>query len=180
MPRRKQFVFQLAETESRECLRCSVVTAAALTLPSVSRSQVWNEKKVWEGFIKCCQRTKPSSYQVLLQLPAEPLKDVFETAPELRPQLRSYVNNFTAAQRDHIPADVLELITGHAARTLEDEPVRGAGGEGGRGQRDHIPADVLELITGHAARTLEDEPVRGAGEREGGGRGTTSRPTCWS
>ncbi|TRY59890.1 hypothetical protein DNTS_008121 [Danionella cerebrum] len=30
---------------------------------------VWKYPKVWEGFVKCCQRTKPQSYNVLLQLP---------------------------------------------------------------------------------------------------------------
>ncbi|CAG2183601.1 unnamed protein product, partial [Oppiella nova] len=39
--------------------------------------QVWKQKRVWEGFIKCCQRTKPQSFQVLLQLPAPQLKAVF-------------------------------------------------------------------------------------------------------
>lgn len=26
--------------------------------------QVWKQKKVWEGFVRCCQRTKPQSFQV--------------------------------------------------------------------------------------------------------------------
>ena len=86
---------------------------------------------MWEGFIKCCQRTKPSSYQVLLQLPVDPLREVFETAPELRAQLRDYVNGFSSSQREHLPADVLELITG---RKPGEEPVR-AGGDSVRGGR---------------------------------------------
>ena len=94
---------------------------------------MWTEKKVWEGFIKCCQRTKPTSCQVLLQLPAEPLKEVFEAAPEMMLEMRDYVKGFTTSQRDHIPADVLELITDRTARTLEDEPVSARGGGGSRG-----------------------------------------------
>uniref|UniRef100_A0A4W4EB46 Symplekin n=1 Tax=Electrophorus electricus TaxID=8005 RepID=A0A4W4EB46_ELEEL len=35
--------------------------------------QVWKYPKVWEGFVKCCQRTKPQSYSVLLQLPPSQL-----------------------------------------------------------------------------------------------------------
>uniref|UniRef100_A0A2K5K1P4 Symplekin n=1 Tax=Colobus angolensis palliatus TaxID=336983 RepID=A0A2K5K1P4_COLAP len=35
--------------------------------------QVWKYPKVWEGFIKCCQRTKPQSFQVILQLPPQQL-----------------------------------------------------------------------------------------------------------
>ncbi|XP_043206880.1 symplekin-like [Amphibalanus amphitrite] len=90
-------------------------------LTRLASRQVWTEKKVWEGFIKCCQRTKPSSYQVLLQLPVDPLREVFDTAPELRAQLRDYVNGFTASQREHLPADVFELITG---RKPGEEPQR--------------------------------------------------------
>src|SRR5690625_4341103 len=41
--------------------------------------QVWNQKKVWEGFIKCCQRTLPQSFPVLLQLPPAQLDSVFAT-----------------------------------------------------------------------------------------------------
>ncbi|KAF0290936.1 Symplekin [Amphibalanus amphitrite] len=90
-------------------------------LTRLASRQVWTEKKVWEGFIKCCQRTKPSSYQVLLQLPVDPLREVFDTAPELRAQLRDYVNGFTASQREHLSADVFELITG---RKPGEEPQR--------------------------------------------------------
>ena len=30
--------------------------------------QVWRQKMLWEGFIKCCERTKPQSFRVLLQV----------------------------------------------------------------------------------------------------------------
>uniref|UniRef100_A0A8C2DXZ4 Symplekin n=1 Tax=Cyprinus carpio TaxID=7962 RepID=A0A8C2DXZ4_CYPCA len=38
-------------------------------LARLIHKQVWKYPKVWEGFVKCCQRTKPQSYNVLLQLP---------------------------------------------------------------------------------------------------------------
>jgi hypothetical protein len=53
---------------------------------------VWKQKKVWEGFIRCCQRTKPQSFAVMLQLPAPQLKSVFDTCPELREPLLDHVN----------------------------------------------------------------------------------------
>ena len=43
--------------------------------------QVWKYPKVWEGFIKCCQRTKPQSFQVILQLPPQQLGAVFDKCP---------------------------------------------------------------------------------------------------
>ncbi|PSN37455.1 hypothetical protein C0J52_11700 [Blattella germanica] len=60
--------------------------------------QVWKQKKVWEGFIKCCQRTKPQSFQVLLQLPPTQLSDVLASSPDLHQPLLSHVMAFTENQ----------------------------------------------------------------------------------
>lgn len=72
--------------------------------------QVWKQKKVWEGFIKCCQRTKPQSLQVLLQLPAEQLHNVFQVSPDLQQPLVQHVSAFTDHQRAHIPESILEVL----------------------------------------------------------------------
>ncbi|KAL1491323.1 hypothetical protein ABEB36_011936 [Hypothenemus hampei] len=74
--------------------------------------QVWKQKVVWEGFIKCCQRTKPQSFAVLMQLPGPQLVEVLNTCPELKTPLQDHLNNFTEAQRMHVPADVQEIILG--------------------------------------------------------------------
>ncbi|XP_066065126.1 symplekin-like [Chamaea fasciata] len=60
--------------------------------------QVWKYPKVWEGFIKCCQRTKPQSFQVVLQLPPPQLAAVFDKCPELREPLLSHVRALTPHQ----------------------------------------------------------------------------------
>lgn len=60
--------------------------------------QVWKYPKVWEGFIKCCQRTKPQSFQVILQLPPQQLSAVFDKCPELREPLLAHVRSFTPHQ----------------------------------------------------------------------------------
>lgn len=73
--------------------------------------QVWKQKKVWEGFIKCCQRTKPQSFQVLLQLPAAQLHNVFETCPDLKEPLCQHIDSFTDHQKAHIPQEVLDLLS---------------------------------------------------------------------
>jgi symplekin len=92
--------------------------------------QVWKNRKVWEGFVKCCQRTKPQSFQVLLQLPAIQLRDVFTLCPELREPLHSHVQSFTPHQRAHIPKVLLSVLekdvtdeqqTVENARRLEEE-----------------------------------------------------------
>uniref|UniRef100_H2YTL8 Symplekin n=1 Tax=Ciona savignyi TaxID=51511 RepID=H2YTL8_CIOSA len=60
--------------------------------------RVWEQTKVWEGFIRCCQRMKPQSFQVLLQLPPAWLSNVFETFPDMREPLLQYVNKLTPQQ----------------------------------------------------------------------------------
>ncbi|RWS26462.1 symplekin-like protein, partial [Leptotrombidium deliense] len=72
--------------------------------------QVWKQKKVWEGFIKCCQKTKPQSFQVLLQLPAPQLHAVFAASPDFKPAMQQHVQSFTETQRSHIPQTILDVI----------------------------------------------------------------------
>lgn len=60
--------------------------------------QVWKYPKVWEGFVKCCQRTKPQSYSVLLQLPSAQLTSIFERCPEMREPLLQHVHSLTPHQ----------------------------------------------------------------------------------
>lgn len=72
--------------------------------------EVWKQPKIWEGFIKCCQRTKPQSFQVLLQLPPTQLEEVLKTYPDLRDPLLQHVDNFTDHQRAHIPKTILSVL----------------------------------------------------------------------
>uniref|UniRef100_UPI00358F3C6F symplekin n=1 Tax=Myxine glutinosa TaxID=7769 RepID=UPI00358F3C6F len=83
--------------------------------------QVWKYPKVWEGFIKCCQRTKPQSYQVLLQLPPAQLVGVFEKCPELRFPLLHHVVALTPQQQNHIPKSILVVLEAGKLPTEEVE-----------------------------------------------------------
>ncbi|XP_070694454.1 symplekin [Pempheris klunzingeri] len=83
--------------------------------------QVWKYPKVWEGFVKCCQRTKPQSYSVLLQLPPAQLTSVFERCPEMRDPLLLHVHSFTPHQQAHIPASIMLVL--EANKKLEPKPV---------------------------------------------------------
>ena len=53
---------------------------------------------MWEGFIRCCQKMKPQSFTVLLQLRAPQLKSVFESCPDLKEPLLAHVNSFAPNQ----------------------------------------------------------------------------------
>lgn len=83
--------------------------------------QVWKYPKVWEGFVKCCQRTKPQSFSVLLQLPPAQLTSVFERCPEMRDPLLQHVHSFTPHQQAHIPASVMAVL--EANKKPEPEPM---------------------------------------------------------
>ncbi|KAA3677209.1 symplekin [Paragonimus westermani] len=74
------------------------------------RKQVWKSEKLWDGFIRCCIKTRPQSYQVLLQLPPERLEAVFQREPAMRAQVRRYVENFSSAQRIHISKSIIEVL----------------------------------------------------------------------
>ncbi|CAL8106018.1 unnamed protein product [Calicophoron daubneyi] len=74
------------------------------------RKQVWKSDKLWDGFIRCCIKTRPQSYQVLLQLPPERLEAVFQRESTMRAQVRRYVENFSSAQRTHISKSIIEIL----------------------------------------------------------------------
>lgn len=67
-------------------------------LQRLIQKKVWHQKTQWEGFVKCCQKTKPNSFQVLLQLPPEQLEDVLGQYPEMRKSLLDHVLSFTEVQ----------------------------------------------------------------------------------
>ncbi|CAL8266246.1 unnamed protein product [Lota lota] len=94
--------------------------------------QVWKHPKVWEGFVKCCQRTKPQSFSVLLQLPATQLTSVFDRCPELRDPLLQHVHSFTPHQQAHIAPSVMGVL--EAGEDPEVMPVETPGE-----RRTHLP-----------------------------------------
>uniref|UniRef100_A0A670ZN37 Symplekin n=1 Tax=Pseudonaja textilis TaxID=8673 RepID=A0A670ZN37_PSETE len=86
--------------------------------------QVWKYPKVWEGFIKCCQRTKPQSFQVILQLPPQQLSAVFEKCPELREPLLAHVRSFTPHQQAHIPNSIMAILEATIKQETESKELQ--------------------------------------------------------
>ncbi|XP_064403581.1 symplekin-like isoform X2 [Halichondria panicea] len=87
-------------------------------LAKLISKQVWKQPKVWQGFVKCCEVTKPLSFQVMLQLPQHQLENVLEMSPGLRDPMVSYVQNLTPHQRAVIPKTLLVIV--EQACTEED------------------------------------------------------------
>ncbi|XP_061548486.1 symplekin isoform X2 [Phycodurus eques] len=117
--------------------------------------QVWKYPKVWEGFVKCCQRTKPQSYSVLLQLPHAQLSSIFERCPEMREPLLHHVRSFTPHQQAHIPASIMAVL--EASKKAEAKPVEPVKKEVPHIERVPVPASPV---------TAEEEPQAPAREQE--------------
>lgn len=69
--------------------------------------QVWKQKVVWDGFLKCCQRLRPASFPVMLQLPPQQLQEALNTCPELRKPLIEYANE--AKETQGLPVSKLTM-----------------------------------------------------------------------
>ena len=61
-------------------------------------SRLGKQARIWEGFIKCCQKTRPHSFPLLLQLPLAQLKHIFQTVPEFREGLLRHLRSMPTAQ----------------------------------------------------------------------------------
>lgn len=128
--------------------------------------QVWKYPKVWEGFIKCCQRTKPQSFAVLLQLPPPQLSSVFDKCPELRDPLLVHVRSFTPHQQAHVPRSILTVLEANLKADPEppepkenDEPEPRGGGGAPRATLPDVMAARLEQEK-ELKRQLEEEHQR--------------------
>ena len=72
--------------------------------------QVWKQKVIWEGFLKCCQRLQPQSMAVLMKLPIKTLQDALEMCPELRNPLSDYARDLSENQTGHVSQQHMELL----------------------------------------------------------------------
>ncbi|XP_076011939.1 symplekin [Genypterus blacodes] len=120
--------------------------------------QVWKYPKVWEGFVKCCQRTKPQSYSVLLQLPHAQLASVFERCPEMREPLLQHVLSFTPHQQAHIPASIMTVL--EANRKLEPKPEEAPMEKEMEMVPASAPADEAEVEAPAVEQTEPEPPVQ--------------------
>lgn len=76
--------------------------------------QVWKQKVVWEGFLKCCQRLKPASFPVLLSLPPAQLKDALNQCPELRQPLLEHANEVIEKQNVPVSKIIMDVLLGNS------------------------------------------------------------------
>lgn len=86
-------------------------------LMTLIEKRVWEYPKIWEGFIKCCERASPQSMAVLLQLPLPQLQLTLAASADLTKALTAHLTAFTPHQRAHIPAELLAMV----GLTVEEE-----------------------------------------------------------
>ncbi|CAF3578437.1 unnamed protein product [Rotaria sordida] len=72
--------------------------------------QAWKQTRIWDGFIKCCEQTRPHSFPILLRLPPSQLKHILQIKSELRDGLVRYLRSMSTAQRSSIPSSILIVI----------------------------------------------------------------------
>ncbi|KAF7997379.1 hypothetical protein HCN44_005656 [Aphidius gifuensis] len=83
--------------------------------------QVWKQPKVWEGFVKCCERTQPQSFSVILQLPPQQLSEALKMSPELKIPLISHVDGLADNQKAHISASIMDVLQGIQSIDMHDD-----------------------------------------------------------
>ncbi|KAI3677522.1 hypothetical protein L6452_36786 [Arctium lappa] len=70
--------------------------------------QIWKNQKLWVGFLKCAQLTKPQSFSVLLQLPPAQLEIALNKQPVLKGPLVVYASQ--PDLRSSLPRSILVVL----------------------------------------------------------------------
>jgi symplekin len=53
--------------------------------------KIWTNPRLWEGFMYCAKIIAPASFNALLQLPKDQLRELVDKQPTLKTGLREYV-----------------------------------------------------------------------------------------
>ncbi|KXN86580.1 Symplekin [Leucoagaricus sp. SymC.cos] len=70
----------------------SLVGFVSTTLLSrLITKKIWTNPPLWDGFIRCAKVTAPASFNALLQLPKDQLRELVDKQPSLKTSLRDYV-----------------------------------------------------------------------------------------
>jgi symplekin len=82
--------------------------------------QVWRNKLIWDGFVKCCQRLQPASMGVLIQLPTPQLQDALNICPDLKAPLLEHAQEMNRHQSSHMTQQVLDLLQGNPSESRSE------------------------------------------------------------
>ncbi|XP_055632953.1 symplekin [Toxorhynchites rutilus septentrionalis] len=79
--------------------------------------QVWKQKVVWDGFLKCAQRLTPQSLGILIQLPAVQLQDALNICPKFRAPMLEHAREIMEHQIGHVSQDRMDVLLGISPHT---------------------------------------------------------------
>uniref|UniRef100_A0A1Q3F080 Putative mrna cleavage and polyadenylation factor ii complex subunit pta1 n=1 Tax=Culex tarsalis TaxID=7177 RepID=A0A1Q3F080_CULTA len=82
--------------------------------------QVWKQKVVWDGFLKCAQRLTPQSLGILLQLPALQLQDALNICPEFREPMLEHAREIMEHQIGHVTQDRMDVLLGISSHSSSE------------------------------------------------------------
>ena len=97
------FMQQVIDEPSLPTLFLRTVIQAVTTykslVPYVSKTllarlitkKIWTMPQLWQGFIRCAKVIAPHSYDAILQLPKEQIKELVAKQPDLRDELIDHV-----------------------------------------------------------------------------------------
>ncbi|KAI9018296.1 Symplekin tight junction protein C terminal-domain-containing protein [Hyaloraphidium curvatum] len=69
-------------------------------LTRLINKRIWQNKQLWEGFIRACKMTQPQSSQVILQLPRPQMEEILAKHLELRKAVAGYIQQLPPSQRN--------------------------------------------------------------------------------
>ncbi|XP_075145522.1 symplekin scaffold protein [Haematobia irritans] len=115
--------------------------------------QVWRHKVIWEGFLKCIQRLKPSSLPVLLHLPPPQLLAALDQCPDLRQPLLEYAQSIEDEPMSGITQQIMDIITGNAVDVFITDD------SGGFISIENIKKEVEEPMEISTISTVSTVPV---------------------
>ncbi|KAI8144483.1 Symplekin tight junction protein C terminal-domain-containing protein [Fennellomyces sp. T-0311] len=81
-------------------------------LEKLIKKKVWTYPKLWDGFVKCTERTQPESVKMVANLPQAQLKDILLRIPSIQSPLREH------AERNQL---VKVLVLMNEMGLIEDE-----------------------------------------------------------
>jgi symplekin len=88
----------------------SLVGFVSTTLLSrLITKKIWQNAPLWEGFIRCAMAIQPHSFNALLQLPKEQLREIVDKQPGLKAGLREFVTKRAGGNRARV-AGLLDIF----------------------------------------------------------------------
>jgi len=127
-------------------------------LAALVRRAIWNDKLLWEGFVRCCVQLKPASLPVLLQLPPRQLESTLQMplAVPLRDALLKYLTvDLPLPQRARWRVTIqllAKIVTSAGAASSSSSSVPAAPPATADGTTAAVTAEPL-LATGRPAAT---------------------------